>query len=141
MLGRINAVTAAPTNKINNVYELPSIERAVRYLHGSSCFSTKATWLKAILNGTFLSWPLINLKNVNKHFTESEETQKGHIRFLHKNTRSTSRTTKKKKTGVKTPHPADATRLHYAKNDFSLDGGSTNRISQPPEHTTISTPI
>ena len=80
-------------------------------------------------------------KNVNKHFPESEETQKGHMRNLHKNMRSTSRTTKKKKTSVNTLHPADAIRLHYAKTDFRLDGGSAAQISQPSEHTTIRKPI
>ena len=80
-------------------------------------------------------------KNVNKYFPESEETQKGHMRNLHKNMRSTSRTTKKKKTSVNTLHPADAIRLHYAKTDFRLDGGSAAQISQPPKHTKISKPI
>ena len=55
MLERINAVTPAPTNTINNVYELPSIERAVRYLHGAAGFPTKETLLKSIRNGAFLS--------------------------------------------------------------------------------------
>ena len=50
-------------------------------------------------------------KNVNKHSPKSEETQKGHMRNLHKNTRSTTRTANKKNT----PHPADATRLQNVK--------------------------
>ena len=100
-------------------------------------FPTKETWLKAIYNDTLLSWPLINVKDFNKHFSDSEESQKGHMRNLHKNTRSASRTTKKKKT----PYPADATRLHYAKTDFSLYGGSAAQISKPPKHPTISKPI
>ena len=66
------------TEAINNIYELPSIARAVRYLHGAIGFPTKATWLTAIRNGNFLTWPLITVNNVNKHFPESEETQKGH---------------------------------------------------------------
>jgi len=43
-------------------------------------FPTKTSWLKAIHNGNYLSWPLINVKNVAKYFPESEETQKGHMR-------------------------------------------------------------
>jgi hypothetical protein len=42
-------------------------------------FLTKASWLKAICKGNYLSWPLINVKNVVKYFPESEETQKGHM--------------------------------------------------------------
>ena len=79
------------TEAINNVYELPSIARAVRYLHGAIGFHTKATWLAAIRNGNFLTWPLITVKNVNKHFPESEETQKGHQRNQRQGVRSTNR--------------------------------------------------
>ena len=79
MLERINLFTQEPdrplqTDAINNVYELPSIGRAVCYLHAAVGFPTKATWIKAIRKVNYLSWPLINVKNVNKHFPESEET-------------------------------------------------------------------
>ena len=68
------------TEVINNVYELPAIEPAIRYLHGTAGFPAKATWLKAIRKGSYLSWPLVNVKNVNKYFPKSEETQKGHMK-------------------------------------------------------------
>ena len=61
----------SPSEAINNVYEFPSIEPAIRYLHGASGFPTKATWLKAIRNGSYLLWPLVNVKNVNNFFSES----------------------------------------------------------------------
>ena len=79
----------SPAEAINNVYELPSIEPAIRYLHVASGFSTKATWIKAIRNGSYLSWPLVNIKNVNKHFPESEETQKGHMHTQRQGVQST----------------------------------------------------
>ena len=68
---------------INNVYDLPGIEPAIRYLHGSPSFPTKATWLKSIWKDNYLIWPLINDNIVNKLFPESEETQKGHMRNKH----------------------------------------------------------
>ena len=52
----------SPAEAINNVYELPSIEPAIRYLHGAAGLPTKATWIKAIRNGSYLSWPLGNIK-------------------------------------------------------------------------------
>ena len=67
------------TDTINNVYELPIIGRAVRYLHAATGFPTKVTWMKAIHNGNYLSWPLINIQNVSKHFPGSEEILKGHM--------------------------------------------------------------
>ncbi len=65
---------------LHKVYELPSIEPTIRYLHGAAGFPTKASWLKAIRKGNYLSWPLINVKNIAKYFPESKETQKGHMR-------------------------------------------------------------
>ena len=77
------------TDTIFNVYKLPSIEQSIRYLHAAAGFPTKSTWLKAIRCGNFSTWPLINVKNVNKHFPESEETQNGHMRSQRQGVRST----------------------------------------------------
>ena len=60
-----------PVGAINNVYDLPIIKPAICYLHGASGSPTKATWLKAIRNGNYLTWHLVNVKNVNKFFPES----------------------------------------------------------------------
>jgi hypothetical protein len=69
----------AQRDHIHNVYELPSVEPTIQYLHGAAGFPTRASWLKAIRHGNYLSWPLINIKNVTKFFPESEEAQKGHM--------------------------------------------------------------
>ena len=74
---------------MNNVYELPSIEQSIRYLHAAAGYPVKSTWLKAIRQGNYTSWPLINVKNVNKHFPESEETQFGHMSTQRQGVRST----------------------------------------------------
>jgi hypothetical protein len=49
---------------LHNLYELPSVEPTIRYLHGAAGFPTKASWLKAIRKGNSLSWPLINVKKL-----------------------------------------------------------------------------
>eukprot|EP00804_Cyclotella_cryptica_P002793 CCRYP_009348-RA/>CCRYP_009348-RA protein AED:0.05 eAED:0.04 QI:0/0/0/1/1/1/3/0/1214 len=77
------------TDHILNVYELPSIEQAIRYLHAAAGFPTKSTWLAAIRKGNYSTWPLITVKNVHKHFPQSEETQQGHMRNQRQGTRST----------------------------------------------------
>ena len=61
-----------PGEAINYVYKLPSVEPAIRYLHAATGFPTKATWIEAVRKGNFLSWPLVNVKNVHKYFPESE---------------------------------------------------------------------
>ena len=90
----IETLSTNSEEAINNVYELPSVEQSIRYLHGAAGFPTKATWLKSIRNGNYLSWPLLNVKNVSKYFPESEETQKGHMRNQRQGVRSTKRATK-----------------------------------------------
>ena len=74
-----------------NVHELPSTERVIRYLHAACGFPTKPTWLKAIQANFYPTWPMLTSQNVNKHFPESEETQKGHMRQIRTGTRKTQR--------------------------------------------------
>eukprot|EP00804_Cyclotella_cryptica_P010211 CCRYP_013825-RA/>CCRYP_013825-RA protein AED:0.46 eAED:0.17 QI:0/0/0/0.57/1/1/7/0/869 len=65
------------------------IEQSIRYLHAAAGFPTKSTWLAAIRKGNYSTWPLITVKNVHKHFPQSEETQQGHMRNQRQGTRST----------------------------------------------------
>ena len=74
MLCHTDPATLSPEEDIHNVYEIPSIERTIRYLHAAAGFPTKFTWIKSTRNGNYLTWPLITVKNVHKHFPESEET-------------------------------------------------------------------
>ena len=84
-----------PEEAIHNVYDLPSIEPAIRYLHAAAGFPVKTTWLKAIRNGHYNTWPLLTVKNVNTYFPESEETQQGHMRCQRQGVRSTKVKVKK----------------------------------------------
>ncbi len=93
---------------ILNVYELPSIEQAIRYLHAAAGFPTKTTWLAAIRLGNYNTWPLVTVSNVHKHFPQSEETQQGHMRSQRQGVRSTKTAprTKPVKPALATPsHP------------------------------------
>ncbi len=87
----INAISllAHQREYIHNIYELPSLEPAICYLHASAGFPPKPTWLKAIQQGNYSTWPLINVKNIPKYFPESEETQMGHMRGQRQGIRST----------------------------------------------------
>ena len=72
-----------------NVYSLPSIPQAIKYLHAAVGFPAKDTWVKAIKSGNYGSWPGLNVDVVNKHFLEAIETQKGHMKKQCQNIRST----------------------------------------------------
>eukprot|EP00804_Cyclotella_cryptica_P007549 CCRYP_010638-RA/>CCRYP_010638-RA protein AED:0.05 eAED:0.05 QI:0/0/0/1/1/1/3/0/1237 len=73
----------------NSVYDLPSTEQAIRWMHAVCGYPVKSTWLKAVQAGNFIGWPLLTSRNVQKYFPETVETPKGHLNQCRKNVRST----------------------------------------------------
>jgi hypothetical protein len=63
--------------------------QTIRYLHATAGFPTKDSWIKAIQNGNYTTWPGITAEVVNKHFPESIETQKGHMKKQRKKVKLT----------------------------------------------------
>ena len=63
----------------NSVYDLPSTEEAVKWMHATCGYPVKSTWIKAIKAGNFTGWPIINERTVAKYYPETEETPKGHL--------------------------------------------------------------
>eukprot|EP00804_Cyclotella_cryptica_P013333 CCRYP_005110-RA/>CCRYP_005110-RA protein AED:0.26 eAED:0.28 QI:0/0/0/1/1/1/4/0/679 len=61
----------------NSVYDLPSTEQAIRWMHAVCGYPVKSTWLKAVQAGNFIGWPLLTSRNVQKYFPETVETPKG----------------------------------------------------------------
>ncbi len=78
-----------PDEAVHNVYELKTQPELVRYHHASAGFPTKLTWLAAIKNKHFASWPWLTLTAARKHFPDYEETHKGHGRKTPSGLRST----------------------------------------------------
>ena len=72
-----------------NVYELPSTREVVWFLHAALGFPTKQTLLAAIRNNQLTSFPGLTAEAVARHFPESDETQKGHMRQTRQGVRST----------------------------------------------------
>ena len=75
--------------KANSVYNLPSTEQGIKWMHAVCGYPVKSTWLKAIAAGNFIGWPLLNVRNVKKYYPETTETPKGHMNQTRKNVRST----------------------------------------------------
>ena len=80
----------------NSVYDLPSTEQAIKWMHANCGYPVKSTWLKAVKAGNFIGWPLLIEKNVKKYYPETTETAKGHLNQTRQNVRST-----------KTKHPME----------------------------------
>jgi hypothetical protein len=81
----------AKLQQANSIYDLPSIEQAIKWMHAVCKYPVKSTWIKAIKAGNFIGWPLLTEKNVNKYYPESNETQQGHMNQARKNVRSTKK--------------------------------------------------
>eukprot|EP00804_Cyclotella_cryptica_P013560 CCRYP_012915-RA/>CCRYP_012915-RA protein AED:0.35 eAED:0.35 QI:0/-1/0/1/-1/1/1/0/404 len=76
-------------NQVHSVYDLPSTEQAIKWMHTVCRYPVKSTWLNAIQAGNFIGWPLFTIKNVQKYCPDSVETHKGHLNQTRKNVRST----------------------------------------------------
>ena len=61
----------------NSVYDLPSTEQAIKWMHAVCGYPVKSTWLKAVKAGNYVGWPLLTEHNVKKYYPESIETAKG----------------------------------------------------------------
>jgi hypothetical protein len=61
----------------------------INYLH-AACFSpVKSTWITAIKNGNFSSWPGLTEHAVEKHLSKSTSTTKVHLNQRRQNSRTT----------------------------------------------------
>jgi len=85
-----------PTRDIvSNVYELKTRPELVRYYHAAAGFPTKPSWLAAIRNGHYRTWPGLDAAIAAKYFPESHETWRGHGRKVKSGLRSTKDLVKK----------------------------------------------
>jgi hypothetical protein len=70
-----------------NVYEQKSIQDTIPYFH-ACCFSpVQETWLKAIQNGHFATWPSVTVEFFCKYLSKSDATTKGHMNQIRQNIR------------------------------------------------------
>eukprot|EP00804_Cyclotella_cryptica_P019513 CCRYP_006650-RA/>CCRYP_006650-RA protein AED:0.36 eAED:0.36 QI:0/-1/0/1/-1/1/1/0/427 len=76
-------------SQAHSVYDLPSTEQAIKWMHAVCGYPVKSTWLKAVQAGNFIGWPLLTAKNVQKYYPDSAETPQGHLNQTRKNVRST----------------------------------------------------
>jgi len=71
------------------MYELPSTKEVVRFLHAALGNPTQATLLTAAQHGNLVTFPNLTPQNISRHFPESDETQKGHMKQTKQGVRST----------------------------------------------------
>jgi hypothetical protein len=73
----------------NHAHDNNNQKDLINYLH-AACFSpVKSTWIKAIKNGFFSSWPGLNEHSVEKYLSKSTSTAKCHLNQQRQNARTT----------------------------------------------------
>ena len=105
---------ANPEETINNVYELKTTPELIRYYHAAAGFPTQPTWIKAIKNNQFASWPGLRVDAARKHFPESTETWKGHGRKIKSGLRSTRQIAIEEEAEAVTKQPTKKQRTTFA---------------------------
>ena len=96
------------------VYDLPSKEEAIKWMHAVYRYPVKSTWIKAIKSDNYVGWSMLTELNVSKYYPETNKTPNSHLNQSRKNVRST----KPKRVPLevpKQPHPKDKMHLTYKK--------------------------
>jgi hypothetical protein len=90
-LWRVDLKQIFETNQVqcNHTHDNSTQKDLINYLH-AACFSpVKSTWITAIKNGHFTSWPGLTQQAVEKHRSKSTSTAKGHLNQQRQNARTT----------------------------------------------------
>jgi hypothetical protein len=85
----------------NHAHDNNNQKDLINYLHAAYFSPVKSTWITAIENGNFSSWPGLTEHAVEKHLSKSTSTTKGHLNQQ----RQIARTTKIKDAHVLVPEP------------------------------------
>ena len=80
-----NFQTKEPRQTINNVYEITKKKELVTFLHAAAGLSVLETWVQAIQNNQYATWPGIILALVYKKLSKLDETIKGHLKQQRQN--------------------------------------------------------
>jgi hypothetical protein len=73
----------------NHAHDISNQTELINYFHAACFIPVKSTWMQAIKNGNFTSWPGLTEQAVEKILSKSTGTVKGHINQQRMNTRST----------------------------------------------------
>jgi hypothetical protein len=80
---------AAPHKTINVIFNLPSTRKTFLWYHASAGFPPKKTFIDAIRNGNYSTWPKLTATLINRYYPDSDETIKGHLKGQRQGIQST----------------------------------------------------
>jgi hypothetical protein len=65
---------------IKVIFDLPSSHETFLWYHASAGFPPKETFIRAVCNGSYATWPKLMVPLVNLYFPDSDKTVKGHLK-------------------------------------------------------------
>jgi hypothetical protein len=71
----------------NAIFNLPNSRQSLMYFHAAAGFPTKESFTDAVRAGNYATWPGLTTTLISKHFPDSDETQKGHMKGQRKGVR------------------------------------------------------
>jgi hypothetical protein len=105
----------AGVNKANAIFNLPITQQSLLYHHILVGFPPKETFLAAVQAENYAMWPSLTTTLIRKHFTDSDETHKGHMKGQRKGVQSTkvsAPVTIKVEQGTTNPPPPTITKQY-----------------------------
>jgi hypothetical protein len=97
--------TKFESHAAHNAYQQSSKAKLIQFLHQCPFSPPPSTWIKAINNHQFDSWPGLTVEAVRKYLPDSMATAKGHM----KKTPAGVRSTRPKQPIIKIPAPPNVT--------------------------------
>ncbi len=73
----------------NAIFDLPNSRQLLMYFHATAGFPTKEPFTDAVRASNYAAWLGLTTTLISKHFPNSDETQKGHMKGQRKGVRST----------------------------------------------------
>ena len=81
------------TENLHALFDLPSTRQTLLWYHAAAGFPTKETFIDAVRAGNYSTWPGLTVGMINRHFPDSVETAKGHLKGQRQGIRSTKQKT------------------------------------------------
>jgi hypothetical protein len=81
---------------INVIFDLPSTCQNFLWYHAVAGFPLKETFIRAVCNKNYATWPKLTVQIIHKYMPDLDETAKGHLKGQHQGVRSTKQKAFKK---------------------------------------------
>jgi hypothetical protein len=78
-----------PKETLYAIFDLSSAQQTLLWYHAEAGFSTKETFTDAVHAGNCTTWPRLTIQMINRHFPDSTETAKGHLKGQRQGIQST----------------------------------------------------